>query len=253
MGVLDVRFHGICTHYRGGEQVSHRVVLLECDDAHRPLLAVPENAKVGKSGDPDCKCIVEIGREGTDVLYALHGVHLTMAEPVLGSQELDLQELLLWDHMWACGVPSLKAMVRDLGPADPDKVLREPPHGVAAWFDVRSGVLGPYVSDKGAVAVRLRANVAGNPEIVARCWKCPDTVWTFTIQDGQWMRVSNDCGDASDEGDFRMHFRIAQLPPANAPNLEFLPVCLPEQPGLDAPPGWGGGNASLLCSNSQYP
>ena len=136
--------------------MSHRVVLLECDDAHRPLLAVPDDAKVGRSGDPDCKCIVEIGREGTDVLYALHGVHLTMAEPVLGGQELDLQELLLWDQMWACGVPSLKAMVRDLGPADPDKVLREPPHGVAAWFDVRSGVLGPYVSDKGAVAVRLR-------------------------------------------------------------------------------------------------
>jgi hypothetical protein len=253
MGLLDVRFHGICTHYRGGEQVSHRVVLLECDDAHRPLLAVPRETKIFRSGDPDCKCIVEAGTDGADVLYALHGVHLTIAEPILGRQELGLQELLTWDRMWACGVPSLTAMHRGLGPADPDKVLREPPEGVAAWFDVSGGVLGPYVSRKGAVSVRLRADVPGDPEIVASCWKCPDTRWTFMIPDGLPVRVSNDCGSAGDDGDFRMHFRLAQLPPADAPNLEFLPVCLPQERQLDAPPGWGWGNASLLCSNSQYP
>jgi hypothetical protein len=260
MGELEIGFHGICTHFR---DVSHsgsplnRVVLLTCQDTnidhHRALLSVPPSVTVEVTGDADCKCLepVEIADPGhpNDRHYQLRVVQLRMLEPV---------GLLQWDpKLWDCGVPKLTQLFPGLGPAAFGKVRQEPPTLVSAWFDVTAGMLTPFVSRKGAVAVRLHAAFDGPIRIEAKCWRCKDTTWTFTFTDEEpWARVSNDCGTAGDPKDFQIHYLIAEHPPEDGgPVIEKLPACLPppqNPPGpVDGPPGPF--NASIGCSNSAYP
>ena len=250
---LDVRFHGICTHFPGmntTQGTSHRVILLQCNepgfDPHRPLLSVPPEVTVSITGDPECRCIEEIKIPGDDDLhFRLDGVHLKM----IGSAAP-----LNYDAIWDCGVPKLTALYAALGPIAQAKVSQEPPDHVSAWFDVTNGTLGPYTSLKGAVAVRLLATYRDDQpiRITATCWRCPDTTWTFTLASRSKVRVSNDCGTAGSPEDFLIHYRIAENPPPDPPKLDQLPACLPPSPSwADAPPG--DHNASLGCSNSGYP
>src|ERR1044071_7733967 len=143
MNELDIRFHGICTHLdrESDTGVPHRVVLLQCDDAHRPLLDVPPDTQVDKTGQ--CECITS-----DQGIYRLNGVRVSLRGATGGLQR---------DGLWDCGVPKLKTQLcPELGEAKKSKVKDEPPVGVAVWVDVHAGTLGPYVSLKGAVAVRLQ-------------------------------------------------------------------------------------------------
>lgn len=246
MNNLEVRFHGICTHYNVHPML-HRVILLQCEPGkegpHRAILSVPPSTKV-KSGS-GCQCIkrVDIHPADGDHHYTLDGVHLTMVTPV--------KVVLLDPVLWWCGIPKLTRLYPALGPVSKEKVLDVPPVEVSAWFDVTAGSLTPYESLKGAVAVRLMVSFEEAIQIQAKCWQCEET-WTFTFEDGSVIRVSNDCGDAGDVHDFAVHFRIAEHPPTNPPLLTELPECLPERPAwADWPPGPQ--NASLGCSNSDYP
>jgi hypothetical protein len=256
MGQLDVRFHGICTHFydmNASGPPLHRVILLRCDDPgvapHRPLLSVPKDATVTRTGDAACECVEEVHVLGGGRHFRLNGVHLTMVAA---------QGKLRRGELWGCGVPKLTQLYPGLGPVARGKVKQEPPVDVAAWFDVTAGTLEPYVSLKGAVAVRLLADFAEERiRIEARCWNCPDVTWTFEVAGGSRVQLSNDCGTEGDVADFLLHYRIAENPPTDAPVLDHLPSCLPPgpPPWADRPPGWDPSlhNASLGCSNSDYP
>jgi hypothetical protein len=261
MRELEIGFHGICTHFR---DVSHsgsplnRVVLLECQDTmldpHHALLSVPPSVTVEVTGDAGCKCLEPVGGivdpgHPEDRHYLLRVVKLRMLEPV---------GLLEWDpKLWDCGLPKLTQLYPGLGRAAFGKVRQEPPDLVSAWFDVTAGTLTPFVSLKGAVAVRLVAAFDGPIRLEATCWRCKNTTWTFTFTDEPWARVSNDCGTPGDPKDFQIHYLIAEHPPEDGgPVIEKLPDCLPppQKPPrpVDGPPGREG-NASIGCSNSAYP
>jgi hypothetical protein len=247
MGHLDLHFHGICTHFLDMNEAGpplHRVVLLECDDRHAPLLSVPRDTTVTKTGDAACECIREVALDDEDRHFQLDGAHLKL---------VDAHGPLTRDGLWDCGVPRLTRMFPDLGPIDPAKAKQWPPILVAAWFDLEHGLLGPYVSQKEAVAVRAEVHFREDrARIAAECWHCPGVTWTFEVPNGAHVRVSNDCGVAGDPTDFLLHYRIAKVTPLDPPTLDRLPDCLPKPPNwADAPPGMG--NASLGCSNSDYP
>jgi hypothetical protein len=255
MGELDVRFHGICTHFNDEDgSPFRRVVLLQCKepDPHHAMLSVPPSTKVAPIGNPDCKCIrkVEIDPPDGDVHYELHRVHLTMPDQV---------GALTPSMLWGCGIPRLSEMYPELGPISNAKARQEPPAAdVAAWFTIRAGIPHPYMSGKGAVAVQLLGAFIGPIQIVASCWECPGTRWTFTFEDRAKVRVSNDCGAKGDPRDFLLHYQLAEHPPANPPTLKEPPGCTapgPHAPFLnDSPPGWSRfSNESLGCSNSDYP
>lgn len=241
---LDVRFHGICTHLDELNEpgARHRVVLLRCDDRHRPLLSMGPGAKVTKSGE--CECFSNVLIDDGDLHIQLDGVRVTMPGAAGGVH---------WESKWSCGMPKLTRLFPDLGPASDAKVRQEPPVGVAVWVDVNAGFLAPYVSCKKAVAVRLRTEYEeGRPaRIEGRCWSHGVT-WTFDFESGSRVQISNDCGHAGDDRDFIAHYQIVDEPPMDPPKLERLPECLPEPPEwADWPPG--AHNASLGCSNSDYP
>ena len=236
MGVINIRFEGICTQIKLGQPGRfHRAVLVHAETGkfvegadippHYAFLEVDSFIIQDLQGLQSLPCL----EQQHDGNWQLNGARIRVANAVNAG---------ITYQPSSYDIPSLTKLTPDFGALSKDVVLGT---NAACHFDINSGTFSGVKAPRGSWNTLVEITTTDDFAVLAIEDMAGNGAGTLTLTSGSTITVSNTGGKETGDADydFLLHYLTAQILPFDAK----IPPELPE----------GGEGLGPGCSNSNYP